>query len=149
MYAEQDIAKWSENAQKAELRWRMVSLCFSMLLVLLLTRGLVRSSYVALLMSFACPVNLGTGLYPNFRAESYDAFCRNWGVHAIKNQQRDYWNEEIVESMVKDLKEPWETVCKSVPTQRSTITSLIGDIDDKIESHLGMFEDSGSYCGLL
>ncbi|OAQ69527.1 tat pathway signal sequence [Purpureocillium lilacinum] len=91
----QDIAKWSENAQKAELRWRM------------------------------------------YAHQSYDAFCRNWGVHAIKNQQRDYWNEEIVESMVKDLKEPWETVCKSVHTQRSTITSLIGDIDDKIESHLG------------
>ncbi|GJN83256.1 hypothetical protein PLIIFM63780_006804 [Purpureocillium lilacinum] len=112
-------------------------------------KEVIRSSYVALLMSIACPVNLGMGLYPNFRAESYDAFCRNWGVHAIKNQQRDYWNEEIVESMVKDLKEPWETVCKSVHTQRSTITSLIGDIDDKIESHLGMFEDSGSYCGLL
>ncbi|OAQ91373.1 tat pathway signal sequence [Purpureocillium lilacinum] len=91
----QDIAKWSENAQKAELRWRM------------------------------------------YAHQSYDAFCRNWGVHAIKNQQRDYWNEEIIEGMVKDLKEPWETVCKSVQTQRSTITSLIGDIDDKIESHLG------------
>lgn len=57
--------------------------------------------------------------------DSYAAFCRKFGDHYTAAVGSRNWNEEALESMVSDLKQPWQTLVRHITSKEQERTALI------------------------
>ncbi|KAL2694823.1 hypothetical protein Neosp_001410 [[Neocosmospora] mangrovei] len=68
---------------------------------------------------------------------TYSAFCRNYGAHCTAAAGWHNWNEEIIEGMVQDVKEPWRDLCNSLQQRQ---TSLVQGVDTMLDAASERFE---------
>ncbi|KAJ4184843.1 hypothetical protein NW755_008756 [Fusarium falciforme] len=62
---------------------------------------------------------------------TYSAFCRNYGAHCTDAAGWHNWNEEIIEGMVQDVKDPWQDLCSSLQQRQ---TSLVQGVDTMLDA---------------
>ncbi|KAI0404069.1 hypothetical protein F4802DRAFT_568804 [Xylaria palmicola] len=77
---------------------------------------------------------------------SYDAFCRHFGVHAVRGEAARCWNQEIIEAMVGDLTPPWGALSMSITGTNDgvsgTIDAIFDSVSDILESRLDDSSDA-------
>ncbi|KAI0003171.1 hypothetical protein F4779DRAFT_602144 [Xylariaceae sp. FL0662B] len=62
---------------------------------------------------------------------TYSAFCRNYGNYCTPAVGQRNWNEEIMETMARELSSPWRGLCASLEDRNEHMTILIDDLMDE------------------
>ncbi|KAI8626695.1 hypothetical protein F5Y19DRAFT_445793 [Xylariaceae sp. FL1651] len=79
-----------------------------------------------------------------FHHSSYDAFCRKFGVHSVKNEGLRYWNREIIEKMVQDLGPLWGDLNASIMETNDGVLDRIDEVFDSASDFLDSNLDDSS-----
>ncbi|RSL47210.1 hypothetical protein CEP54_013522 [Fusarium duplospermum] len=70
-------------------------------------------------------------VWEGWHHSTYSAFCRQYGAHCTDAAGWHNWNEEIIEGMVQDLKDPWQDLCNSLQERQ---TNLIQGVETMLDA---------------
>ncbi|KAK0742907.1 hypothetical protein B0T18DRAFT_489791 [Schizothecium vesticola] len=73
--------------------------------------------------------------------QSYAAFCRAYGIHTTKWAKYHNWNEEAIETMVRELSDPWNTFEGVLGSRSTHIITSINDAVGSASNHLDNLPD--------
>lgn len=58
---------------------------------------------------------------------TYAAFCRHYGIHTTTAAGYRNWNEEAIETMVRDLSDPWDTFQRVLQDRSNMVVTFVRD----------------------
>ncbi|KAK3331432.1 hypothetical protein B0H66DRAFT_546532 [Apodospora peruviana] len=74
--------------------------------------------------------------------QTYAAFCRAYGIHTTGVAGYHNWNEEAIETMVREISDPWNAFELVLDNRFTHITTSINDALDSASDHLANLPDS-------